>query len=164
MELQWAEDEKLDEILERRRIEGSSLKADVMQKVLESAVHERMGQGNKVTGAKGNKKVKGWSTEEVKDKQNISLEEDTEEMCTWRGLSQNEVDQCWKKLAEKWKRKFWTSTRSKKAKEWPSEREVPRWNGDGCAKTRNTEKESGAKIPGQKFFLVERIQLAASAM
>ena len=42
MEVQWAEDEKLEEILERRRREGSSLKAEVMQKVLELVVHERM--------------------------------------------------------------------------------------------------------------------------
>ena len=32
MEVQWAEDEKLEEILERRRREGSSLKADDMHK------------------------------------------------------------------------------------------------------------------------------------
>ena len=42
MEVQWAEDEKLEEILERRRMEGSSLKAEVMQKVLELVVHEQM--------------------------------------------------------------------------------------------------------------------------
>ena len=47
MEVQWAEDEKLDESLERRR-EGSSLQADVMQKVPELLVHERMSQGKGV--------------------------------------------------------------------------------------------------------------------
>ena len=35
MEVQCAEDEKLEEIQERRRREGRSLKADVVQKVLE---------------------------------------------------------------------------------------------------------------------------------
>ena len=46
------------------------------------------------------KKVKGWSTEEMKDKGNSRLEEDTEEeMKTRRGLNQEEMDQCWKKLA-----------------------------------------------------------------
>ena len=60
--------------MERRRIEGSSLKTDVMKNVLESAVHERMVHGKKVTGAKGKKKGKGWSTEEMKDKPNISLD------------------------------------------------------------------------------------------
>ena len=34
MEVQWAEDEKLEESLERRRMEGSSVQADVMQKKL----------------------------------------------------------------------------------------------------------------------------------
>ena len=42
MEMQWDEDEKLEEILERRRVEGSSLQAEVLQKVPELVVHERM--------------------------------------------------------------------------------------------------------------------------
>ena len=50
MEVQWAEDEKLEEILERRRREGSSLKADVMQNVPELVVHERVSQGKKSEG------------------------------------------------------------------------------------------------------------------
>ena len=42
MEVQWAEVEKLEEeSLERRRMEGSSLHAEVMQKVPELVVHER---------------------------------------------------------------------------------------------------------------------------
>ena len=52
MELQWTEDEKLDEILEQRR-EGSALKVDVMQKAPELVVHERMVQGEKSDGCKG---------------------------------------------------------------------------------------------------------------
>ena len=36
--MQLAEDEKLEEILERRRMEGSPLQADVMQKVPELIV------------------------------------------------------------------------------------------------------------------------------
>ena len=44
---QWAEDEKLEDALERRRMEGNSLHADVMQKVPELVVHERMSQGKK---------------------------------------------------------------------------------------------------------------------
>ena len=32
LEVQWAEDEKLEEVLERRRVEGSSLQAEIMQK------------------------------------------------------------------------------------------------------------------------------------
>ena len=43
----------------------------------------------------------GWSTEEIKDKPNSLVEEDTEEMKTWRGINQEEMDQCWKKLAER---------------------------------------------------------------
>ena len=98
MELQWDEDEKLEETLERRRMEGSSLQVDVMQKVPELVVHERMSQGEV---HKKKKKVKGWSTDEMKDKPSSSLEEDTGEMNEWRSTSQEEMDQGRKNLTEK---------------------------------------------------------------
>ena len=80
MEVQWVEDERLEEILERRK-EGSSLQAEVMQKVPELVVHERISQGKKkVRGAKEKNKVKGWSTDEMKDKPNNLLEEITKEV------------------------------------------------------------------------------------
>ena len=101
MQVQWMEDEKLEESLERRRMEGNSSKADVMQKISELVVHERLSQGEKARGTKEEKKVKGWSTEEMKDKPSSSWEEDTEEMRTRRSLNPEEVDDCWKKLAEK---------------------------------------------------------------
>ena len=37
----------------------------------------------------------------MKDKANSFLEDDTEEMREWRGLSQSEMNQCWKNLAER---------------------------------------------------------------
>ena len=51
MELQWAEDEKLEKSVERRRMEGSSSQTEVVQKVPELVVHERMSQGEEVRGA-----------------------------------------------------------------------------------------------------------------
>ena len=45
--------------------------------------------------------MNGWSTEDMKGKSSSSLEVDTEEMSKWRGMSQDEMDQCWKKLAER---------------------------------------------------------------
>ena len=74
---------------------------EVVQRVPELRVHERMSQVEKTKCAKGRKKVKGWSTEEMKNKGNSLLEEDTEEMTKWRGMSQDEMDQCWRSLAEK---------------------------------------------------------------
>ena len=41
MEEQWDEDDKLEEIFERRRVDGVSWQAEPMQKVLELA-HERV--------------------------------------------------------------------------------------------------------------------------
>ena len=43
-------------------------------------------------GRKEKKKVPGWSVEEMKEKPNIAVLEDTEEMKKWRGLSQSEMD------------------------------------------------------------------------
>ena len=37
----------------------------------------------------------------MEEKPNIFLNEDTGEMSKWKGQSQNEVDQCWKNLAER---------------------------------------------------------------
>ena len=54
-------------------MERSSLQAEVVQKAPELVVHERMSQGEKVRGTKEKKKVKGWSTEEMKDKANSLL-------------------------------------------------------------------------------------------
>ena len=73
MTAHWDEEQKLEEFLERRRMEGSTLQL---------VVYERMSQGNGANGTKEKKKVIGWSTEEMREKPNTSLEEDTEEMCT----------------------------------------------------------------------------------
>ena len=72
MEVQWAEAEKLEEIVERRRVEGGSLQAEVMQKVPELVIYERMSQGHKETGSGEKKKVKGWSAEEMTKKQEMT--------------------------------------------------------------------------------------------
>ena len=48
MERQWIEDEKLEENLERRKAEGVSLQTEVLQKVPELVVHERMSRCKKI--------------------------------------------------------------------------------------------------------------------
>ena len=60
---------------------------EVMQTVPELKVRERMSTGEKVKC-------------EMKDKPSGSIEEDTGEMIEWRSMSQEEMDQGWKKLAE----------------------------------------------------------------
>ena len=101
MAAQWDEEQQLTEIWERRRMEGSSLKVEVLQKAPELVVHERMSQGKGVKGLKEKKKVPGWSFEEMKEIPNIAVVDDTEEMRKWGGFSQSEMDLCWKKLAER---------------------------------------------------------------
>ena len=87
MAAQRDEERTLEEILEQRRLEGSSLQLEVVRKVPGLVVHERMSQGKGVKGFKEKKNVSGWSVEEVKEKPNVAVEEDTEEMRNWRGLS-----------------------------------------------------------------------------
>ena len=63
---QWEEEQHLEEIVERRRrMEGSSLKLGVIQKVPELVVNERMSQGERVKNPKV-MKVPGWSIEAMK--------------------------------------------------------------------------------------------------
>ena len=71
-----------------------------MQKA-EPVVNERMSQAERMTNLKDEEKVPGWSTEEMKEKPNFAVEEDTEEMNTWRELNQSEIDICWKELADR---------------------------------------------------------------
>ena len=59
MEMQWAEDEKLEEILERRRAEGGSLQAEVLQEVSELVVHEPVSQCEEAKGIEEKKKLNG---------------------------------------------------------------------------------------------------------
>ena len=64
-------------------------------------VNERTSQGKRVKSPKEKKNVPGWFIEEMKERLNIAVEEHMEEMRKWRGLSQSEMDLCWKKLAER---------------------------------------------------------------
>ena len=95
------EEQHLDDLIERRRMEGSSLKLDVMQKFPELVVNKRMSQGEQGKATKEKKKVPGWSFEEMKERPNIAAEEDTVEMKRWRSLNRSEMDLCWKNLAER---------------------------------------------------------------
>ena len=101
MAQQWEEEQHMEDIVEGRRMEGSSFKLGAVQKVPELVVNERMSQGTRVTNPKDEEKVPGWSTEEMKEKPNFAVEDDTEEMKKWRELNQIEIDICWKKLAER---------------------------------------------------------------
>ena len=104
-------------------------------------------------GTKERKKVKGWSTEEMKDKANSLLEEDTEELWTRKVLNQEEMNQCWKKLAERMEEEVLDKYRARTAKGRLTEAEAPRWNGGMCEEANNTGYESGQKIAGQESSL-----------
>ena len=131
----------------QRRREGSTLQLDLMQKAPELVVHERMAQGEKVAGAKVKKKVKGWSSEEMKDQANSSLGEDTEEMRMWRGLKEEEIDQCWKKLAEEIEEEVLDKYKVEDSKR---EAGAIRWSGGVYREAGSTEHETGEKIAGQE--------------
>ena len=77
------------------------MKLDVIRKRTELVVTERMSQGEKVKNPTEKKKVPGWSIEEMKERPDMAVEEDTDEMKRWRSLNWGEMDLCWKKLAER---------------------------------------------------------------
>ena len=120
-------------------MEGSSF-LEVMRKVPELVVHERMSQGKGVKGFKEKRKVSGWSMEEMREKPNIALEIDTERN---EKMERSEPERNGPMLEEfGWKNGGGSDgarTKSKKAKKRLSEEEVLPRNGEGCAKTRNTE-------------------------
>ena len=93
MAAQWDEEQKLEEILERKRMVGSPVQFAFMQNVPQLCVHERMSQGIGVARIKEKKKVSGWSMEEMKEELSVVEKEDAEEVKKWRGLSQSEIDE-----------------------------------------------------------------------
>ena len=73
---------------------------DVMQKVPELLVNERI--STRRNGERPESKEESVRMVHWRDGgQAKHLEEDTEEMRKWRGMSQSEMDLCWKKLAER---------------------------------------------------------------
>ena len=96
------------------------------------------------------KKSERMSSEEMKNKPSSSAAEDSEEIIAWRTMSQEEMDQCWKKLAEKTEEEaFLTHKRWTTAKEELSEAEALCWDGGVREKVGSTEYESGEKIDGR---------------
>ena len=69
----WKEEQHLDDWIKRRRMEGRSLKSDVMQKVPEMVVSKRMSQGKNGKDTKEKKNVPGWSIEEMNECPNIAV-------------------------------------------------------------------------------------------
>ena len=146
---------------QEERKELVSLLAEVLQKVPELVVHERMSQCKKGKGTEENNKVNVLSTEEIKNKSSEDSENDTAEMIEWRSMSQEEMDVCWKRLAEKMEEEVLDKYNEfRTAKEVLTEAEALCWNG-ACTKKQNTN--VGRRLLGENLRLVQRIQLAASA-
>ena len=94
-----------------------------------------MSQGERVKNPKEKKKVKGWSIEEVKERSDVAVEEDTEEMRRWRSLNQSETNLCWKILAEREEEEVLDKYKVENTKKILLQGEVTPWNGKGYAKT-----------------------------
>ena len=73
----------------------------MLRKLRELVASQRMSQCKKVDGIEEGKKVIGWSTKEMKDKLSTTLVKDTEDMISWRALSQLDVNECWMKIVRK---------------------------------------------------------------
>ena len=81
-------------------------------------------KAKRVKGLKEKKKVQGRSIEEMKEKPNVAVVEDAGEMRKWRGLSQSEMDFCWKDSTKRMEEEVMD-----KYKEEESEREAFRDRG-----------------------------------
>ena len=77
MAAQWDEQQKLEDILGRRRMVGSPVQLEVVQNVHELFVHDPRNRGER---NQRKKEVSVWSMEEKKEKLSIAVEEDTEEV------------------------------------------------------------------------------------
>ena len=87
MAAKWEEEQKLEEIVEQRRIEGDPLKVKVMRQAPELVVYERMSPGEGVRGPKEKKKS---LLKKMKEKPDAEKVEDAEELRKWRCLIQIE--------------------------------------------------------------------------
>ena len=94
-------------------------------------------KGKKCAG-KGGRKVVGWYTKELEEKVSNLMVKDTEEMVSCRCMSQEEVDECWMRIAGKPRRRFGTSTRWRTAKEMLAKEDVCLWSGDWYEEAGNT--------------------------
>ena len=95
----------------------------------------------------------GWSSEKMKEKTNIAVVEDSEEMRKWRGFSQSEMGPMLEEFA--WK----NGRRSPgKYKVEESKRRLQRWRcppgmEEGTRKQEIQNKEVGEKVAGREFSL-----------
>ena len=96
---QWEGVKKMEERLEQKKVGQGVRQVDALQKV--PAAYQRMSQCKKAEGLDERDKVRGWATEEMKNKSSSLLVEDTEEMIGWRAMSQLDVNECWTKIAGK---------------------------------------------------------------
>ena len=134
---QWEEEQHLDDLIERRRMERSSLKLDVVQKVPELVVNKRMSRGEKGNDTKEKKKVPGWPIEETKERPNIAVKEDTEEMKNGEVQTRVRWIHAGRIWLKEWKRKSWTSAKLKRARAGRSTVEETPGNGEEYAETRD---------------------------
>ena len=118
----------------------------------------------KVKGLEEKKKVKGWPIEEMKNKPSKFREDDTEEMIGWRSVSQEEMDQCWKKLAEKTEEDVLDKYKVEDSKRGAYRGRGPFFGMEACAKQHEIQNTKVVgRLAGNNFRFVQRIQPAAFA-
>ena len=124
-------------------------------------VHERMSQGKGVKCIK----VNGWSTAEMKGKQSSSLEQDTEEMENMERYESGRYEPMLEEFClVEWKRKSWTSTRSRTAKKEVFEVGIAplEWRRE-CRSKQYKIRKVERRLLAKSLRFVQRVQLAASA-
>ena len=150
MEVHWDEEQRLEEILERRRMEGSPLQLEVMQKVPELVVQERMSQGE------GSKREKE-STRMVYRRD----EGKTKCCCGGRHRRIEEIEKFKPErngpTLEEFGGKNGGGSPGQDSGRRKQKRGTP-WNGGGYAKTRKNKKV-GRRLLGRNFSLFKEYNL-----
>ena len=92
------------------------------------------------------------------------MEVDTEEMRKWRGLSQREMDQCWKNFVEKMEEAVLNKYKGEESKKEAFEGRGAPLDWRGVRKNKKyRRKKVMRRLLGKNFLFVQRIQLPASA-
>ena len=96
------------------KVKAGTFLAESVQSTLELVVARGQVKGDGASVVKKKKKVKRWSTKMLEGGTSRREFGDTEEMVQWGSLRQDEADNFWKELCERWREKSSRSLKSRR--------------------------------------------------
>ena len=108
--------------------------------------------------------MEGWSTEEMKTKSREDREKDSEKNVEWRSMSQEEMDECWKRLAEKMEEEVLDKYKVEDSKREAYRGRFSFFGIVACTKKQEVQDTKvERRLLGKNLRLVQRVQPGASA-